>query len=199
MLALWFLLVLYPNPARLVASIYRLKKPPVMPARVSEIAGQLEYNSPSEIQYFVYSQLPYHYDWEVYNMPWYFPTLDEAIQNGKGDCKARFLLFASLMEELDIPYYKNISLTHIWVGYEGKQENTLENPNESMIVIDENGQARLTLPRPDLRRSGQTFRQGFWDVMPANKKLQLFAGFPFIFGSLSLGKLFVSSSLLKKK
>ncbi len=199
MLALWFLLVMYPNPRHLAASVYRLKNPPVMPIRVAEIAGQLEGNSPAEIQTFVYSQLPYQYDWEVYNMPWYFPTLDEAMQNGRGDCKARFLLFASLMEELDIPYYKNISLTHIWVGYEGKQENALENLNESMIVVDGSGQVRLTMPRPDLRRSGQSFYRAFWEVMPTDKKLLLAAGFPFIFGFLSLGKLIQPVSPLKYK
>lgn len=128
MLALWFLLVLYPNPRHLAASVYRLKNPPLMPYHVVEIAEQLQDNSPDEIQAFVYSQLPYQYDWEVYNMPWYFPTLDEVLQNGRGDCKARFLLFASLMEELEIPYYKNISLTHIWVDYEGKRETPSRMP-----------------------------------------------------------------------
>lgn len=199
MLALWFLLVLYPNPRHLAASVYRLKNPPLMPIHVTEIARQLQGNSPDEIQAFVYNQLPYRYDWEVYNMPWYFPTLEEAMQNGKGDCKARYLLFASLMEELDMPYYKNISLTHIWVGYEGKQESALENINESMVVVDGNGQVRLTMPRPDLRRSGQSFYRGFWEVMPASKKYLLAAGFPFTFGFFFLCQLTYPLLPTKKK
>lgn len=199
MLALWFLLVLYPNPRHLAASVYRLKNPPLMPYHVVEIAEQLQDNSPDEIQAFVYSQLPYQYDWEVYNMPWYFPTLDEVLQNGRGDCKARFLLFASLMEELEIPYYKNISLTHIWVDYEGKRENTLENTSESMLVIDSSGQVRLTMPSPDLKRSGQSFYRGFWEVMPTSKKCHLAAGFPVIFGFFFLVQLTYPLRAPKKK
>lgn len=188
--AAWVLLVLYPNPLNLFASVYRLKNPPVVPLQVAHLALDLENRAPYEIEQFVYRSIPYQFDWEVYNMPWYFPTLDEILQNGRGDCKSRFLLFASLMEELDLPYYKNVSLTHIWVGYEGKKESGLENYNESMIVVDQHGQVRLSLPRPDLRRSGRSFYQGFWEVMPAERKLLLLSGFPMILGIFSLQTLF---------
>ncbi len=186
LLVLWTLLVLYPNPVNFFASIYRLKNPPVMPLQVTDIAMQLEGNAPFEIEQFVYRSIPYRFDWEVYNMPWYFPTLDEILQNGRGDCKSRYLLFASLMEELEIPYQKNISLTHIWVGYEGKKESNLENPNESFIIIDQSGRVRFSLPRPDIRRSRESFYRGFWEVMPAERKLLLLSGFPLIFAMFSL-------------
>jgi hypothetical protein len=181
-LALWILLVLYPNPRLLAYSLHRLNNPPVMPLAVSDLAGQLKDYTPCEIKEFVYSEIPYRFDWEVYNMPWYFPTLEETLQNGSGDCKARYLLFASLLEELQIPYYKSISLTHIWVGYEGKPENDLENLEASLIIVDQEGKTRLSLPRADLKRSWRTFYQGFWEVMPGDKKLLVFAGFPIIFG-----------------
>ncbi len=181
LVAAWILLVLYPNPGNLIASVYRLKNPPVMPFQVIDIALELEGVAPHEIEQFVFNRVPYQFDWEVYDMPWYFPTLDEILQKNSGDCKSRYLLFASLLEELDIPYQKNISLTHIWVGYEGKKESNLENYNESFIVVDQSGQARLSLPRPDLRRSGQSFYRGFWEVMPADRKLLLTSGLPLFF------------------
>jgi len=159
-LALWILLVLYPNPRHLADSLHRLNNPPVMPLAVSDLAGNLKDYTPCEIKEFVYSEIPYRFDWEVYNMPWYFPTLEEALQNGSGDCKARYLLFASLLEELQIPYYKSISLTHIWVGYEGKPENDLENLEASLIIVNQEGETRLSLPRADLKRSWRTFYQG---------------------------------------
>lgn len=186
MLAAWFLLVLYPNPGRLAASIYRMKNPPVTPLLVSDIAEQIESSSPSEIKAYVYSELPYRFDWEVYNMPWYSPTLEEALEKGSGDCKARFLLFASLLEEKNIPYQKKVSLTHIWVSYDGKPENALENDREAVFIVDENGRLILSMPRPDLQRSWRSFYRGFWEVMPGARKALLLAGFPFVFGFIYL-------------
>ena len=178
---LWILFVLYPNPGRLAASVYRLKTPPLAPAKVTTLALDLQGWDPQEIEQFVYGSIPYRYDWEVYNMPWYFPTLEEALLKGSGDCKARFILFASLMEEMGLPYYKNISLTHIWVGYEGKTETSLENREESFFTIDYSGRNRFSLPRPDFRSSLRSFIRGFWEVMPLDKKLMLLSGYPAIF------------------
>ncbi len=185
----WVLLVLYPNPVNLFASLYRLKNPPVMPLQVTGMALELENIAPHEIEQFVYKRIPYQFDWEVYNMPWYFPTLEEALQNGSGDCKARFLLFASLMEEMGLPYQKNISLTHIWVGYENKAESNLENLNEALVVVDQDGIARFSLPRPDLQRSSRSFYRGFWEVMPEGRKTLLLSGFPLLLGMFSLHSL----------
>jgi hypothetical protein len=196
-LAMWAILVLYPNPGRLAASVYRLKNPPVQPLAVSGIARELENSSPGEIRDFVYRTIPYSFDWEVYNMPWYFPTLEEALQNESGDCKARYLLFASLMEELDIPYYKNISLTHIWVGYEGMPENALERREEILIKVDQNGKTSLNMPRPDMKRSYNSFYSGFWEVMPGGKKLLIYAGFPVFFIPFYALRLHMDSASLK--
>lgn len=191
----WVILVLYPNPGNLFTSVYRLQNPPVMPMQVSDLTIQLQLEGapPAEIEQLVYRKLPYRYDWEVYNMPWYFPTLEETLQNGAGDCKARFLLFASILEELDIPYYKNISLTHVWVDYEGKPASILENQEEALFITDQNGQARFSMPRPDLERASQNFYNGFWEVMPTDKKVLLLSGFPLIFGIFPL-----SQTLLQK-
>jgi len=176
----WILYVSYPNPLHLFNSISRLLNPPVMPVAVSDYARELDNKTPVEIEQFVYSRLPYSYDWEVYSMPWYFPSLDEALEKGTGDCKARYLLFASLLEELNIPYRKNVSLTHIWADYEGKPHSALENAGEAMVVIDEQGKLRVSRPEPDLSRAWRSFRQGFWEAMPGSRKYLLFSGFPVI-------------------
>lgn len=189
-LAAWILLVLYPNPVQLAASAYRLKNPPLDPGLVSSMAGELEGAGPAEIEQHVYSELPYHFDWEVYSMPWYFPTLEEALSAGRGDCKARFLLFASLMEELDLPYRKVVSLTHVWVDYEGKAESGLENEREALVVVGEDGRARFSLPRPDPTRSWRSFYRGFWEVMPGRRKALLLAGIPVVFTLFEAPRLF---------
>ena len=178
----WTLFVLYPNPVKLITSLYRLHRPPVDAALVAELARELEGLTPREIQAFVYETLPYRYDWSAYNIPWYFPTLDVALLKGVGDCKARYVLFASLLEALEIPYRKNISLTHIWVEYDGKLENRVENGRETLIAVDEAGRTRVRLPRADLQRSWESFRHAFWEIMPIGRKFLLFAGFPVVFG-----------------
>lgn len=171
---------MYPNPLQLAFSLYRLYNPPVAPDLVSNYARELGNKTPLEIEQYVYARLPYNYDWEVYGMPWYFPTLNEALSAGSGDCKARFLLFASLMEELDIAYRKNISLTHIWLDYEGKPATALENRDEVLVAVSEEGALSINMPSPDFSRAWRSFKQGFWEVMPQGRKYLLFTGIPFI-------------------
>ncbi len=180
LLVWWVSFVLYPNPYYLAVSVYRLKNPPIQPVLVTDTARELKGLGPGEIEEYVYARLPYRFDWQVYNMPWYFPSLEEALAGNSGDCKARFILFASLLEELNIPYRRNISLTHIWIDYEGKAESALENRMESMFVTDESGNLHFSLPRPDLDRATRSFRRGFWEVMPPGRKYLLLTGFPLI-------------------
>jgi len=174
-------LVLYPQPGLFAVSLYRLHKPPLEPALVSDLASELWGAAPDEIQETVYIWLPYSYDWQTYNMPWYFPTLEEALETGRGDCKARYLLFASLLEELEIPYQKNLSLSHIWVSYEGKIDNRIENEGESFVTFDETGRASFSFPRTSLSRFVDTFKHSFWEIMPPVKKILLALGFPVAF------------------
>ncbi|MDW7739831.1 MAG: transglutaminase domain-containing protein [Bacillota bacterium] len=195
----WFLIVLYPNPKNLALSIQRLKNPPVNPFEVTDLALELYDHTPGEIKDFVYSRLPYSYDWTVYNMPWYFPTLEEVLQQEAGDCKARYVLFASILEQKEIPYNKMISLTHIWVAYEGKEDNTMENLDEALFIVDDQGKLKISYPRADLQRSLATFVDGFWRAMPSKKKSLLFAGFPLMVGLMNLPKLSLKKLLPNKK
>ncbi len=177
----WALLVLYPSPSLLVQSLYRLHNPPLDRVLVADFAAELLDYPPDSIKERVYSQLPYSYDWHTYSMPWYFPTLEEALEQGRGDCKARYLFFASILEELEIPYQKNVSLHHIWVGYEGKQDNLLENSAEAFVSYDDQGRAKFSLPYTNLRNLSTTLHHSFWEIMPQSKKLSLILGFPAAF------------------
>jgi len=174
----WFIFVLYPNPLNLGISLYRLWNPPVETSLVQDLALLYQEENTGDIHKHVQVLLPYRYDWEVYNMPWYFPTLEEALDKGTGDCKARYILFASLLEELDIPYNRKASLTHIWVDYEGKPDNRLENSEEAFFARSDSGQIHLSIPRTDLKRSWNSFYKAFWLAMPADRKIILISGFP---------------------
>ena len=182
----WVFLVLYPLPWLLAVSMYRLYRPPLDSVVVTEMAEQMQGKTAAEIEAFVYQALPYRFDWEVHGMPWYFPTLDEALKKGYGDCKARYLLFVSLLENMNIPYEQRISPTHIWVDYEGKNSTPVENAQVTLRKVDQHGVAKWQLPRIDLARSWNSFVQGFWEVMPLSRKITMVVGIPVVLAATSL-------------
>ncbi len=176
LLVLWVLLVLYPNPVRLVVSVQRLIDPGVDAPAVESVSAGLPAD-PAAIEDAVLESIPYRYDWEVYGIPWYFPTLDEVLEKGEGDCKGRALVLASVLEAKDIPYSLNTSPIHVWVDYEGKEETDVENQDAGFYKIDpETGQRSFGLPSIDLIEVLDTFWEGFWSPMPAMRKALLTAG-----------------------
>jgi len=181
-LLLWTLLVLYPNPYRLVVSVARVVNPPVSPSAVESMA-QGTPPDPLELERFVLQEFPYQYDWVTYGVPWYFPTAEEAIYEGTGDCKTRFVVLSSLFEMHDIPYEQTISLTHFWVSYEGKEEEGIEKSEYAWLIRDETG-TRVQPPGEELRDVWEAFREAFWEHMPPGRKLLFVLG-PLI--SLLLG------------
>jgi len=176
LVALWVLLVLYPNPLRLAASVQRLANPRVDPAAVQTLAETLP-SEPSAIERAVLDSVPYSYDWEVYAMPWYFPTVDEVLENGQGDCKARAIVLASVFEAKGIAYRIRSSPMHVWVDYDGKGENAIENPEAGFYEVDpQTGARSLRLPGIDLAEFADAFWQGFWPPMPMVRKVLLVSG-----------------------
>ena len=145
---LWTLLVLYPCPTELVTSIRRLIAPPVDPQAVEKIISLLpSRKDPALVERFILQKFPYQYDWQNYNLPWYFPTAEEAMKKGTGDCKTRFIILASTFEALGISYEAFISPSHIWVYYEGKKENSIE--NKKAVLIRRDGE-KLSLKLPEI-------------------------------------------------
>ena len=176
LVALWILLVLYPNPLRLAASVQRLADPRVDPGSVQTLAESLP-SEPTAIEKAVLDSVPYYYDWEVYAMPWYFPTVDEVLEKGRGDCKARAIVLASVFEAKGIPYRIKSSPMHVWVDYDGKGENTIENPEAGFYEVEpQTGARSLRLPGIDLAEFTDAFWQGFWPPMPMARKMLLVSG-----------------------
>ena len=176
LIALWVLFVLYPNPLNLIISVQRTFNPDINPGAVVPILSDLPSN-PTAIEETVLVKIPYHYDWEVYGMPWYFPTTEEVLHKGKGDCKARALVLASVFEAEKIPYQLNISPIHVWVDYAGKEETPLENPEVKFYQLDpETGKRLFQIPDIRLREMMDSIWQGFWNPMPGGRKALLFSG-----------------------
>lgn len=178
---LWTLLVLYPRPAELVTSMRRLIAPPVDPRAVEKIISFLpSREDPAQVEKFILQEFPYRYDWQNYNLPWYFPTAEEAMKKGTGDCKTRFIILASTLEALGISYEAFISPSHIWVYYEGKKDSSIEN-KEAVLIRRDGEKLRLRLPEISWLENLEVFYEAFWLHMPLRKKITLLCGFIFAF------------------
>ncbi len=178
LLLLWILLVLYPNPSKLVLSLQRAFDPNIDPVSVEPLLRDLP-SDPVAIESIVLEQIPYSYDWKTYGMPWYVPTAEEVLERGEGDCKARALVLASAFEAKDIPYRINLSPMHMWVEYEGKEETALENDEVKFYQQDpETGERSFQVPEVPFRKMTNSFWEGFWGPMPGVRKALLLVGLP---------------------
>ena len=175
-LILWILFVLYPNPLNLVMSIHRFSNPDVNPGAVEFMLNDLP-SDPAAIEQAILAKISYRLDWELYGMPWYFPTVEETLERGKGDCKARALVIASVLKAKGISSQVNSSPVHVWVDYEGKQESTIENDQVKFYQNDpETGEKRFQIPEIDLGKLMDSWRQQLWTPMPIDRRVLLISG-----------------------
>jgi hypothetical protein len=173
---LWILFVLYPNPLNLIVSIQRVLNFDADPGAVEFMLNDLP-SDPVDIEKAVLAGIPYCHDWEVYGMPWYCPTIEQVLERGEGDCKARALVLASVLEAKNISYQVHSSPMHIWVDYESKQENSIENTQVEFYQYDpETGERRFQIPDIGLSEVTDSFWRTFWDPMPDGRKALLISG-----------------------
>jgi hypothetical protein len=173
---LWILLVFYPNPLNLVISIQRVLNFDADPNAVSFMLNDLPSDA-VDIERAVLGRIPYHYDWEVYSVPWYCPTVEQVLERGEGDCKARALVLASVLEAKNITYQIHSSPMHIWVDYENKQETSIENAQVEFYEYNpETGDRQFKIPDIGLGKLMDYWQQQFWTPMPDGRKALLISG-----------------------
>lgn len=190
---LWTLFVLYPNPVRLVAAIEHAWSPPIDAHAVAELAATLP-AEPRAIEAAVNDQLvPYAVPWQTYGVPWYFPTVDEVLAHGQGDCQARAIVLASLLRAKGYQPTLVGSFDHLWVDYPGKHDTLLERAEIAIARQDASGSYEFRLPRlVEWQRSWQIERAYFWDGMPRWRWWLLLSGWV----ALALRRLMVAQHLL---
>jgi len=172
--------VLYPNPVNLIISIQRVLNFDADPGAVEFMLSDLP-SDPVEIEKAVLARIPYHRDWELYGMPWYCPTIKQVLEREGGDCKARALVLASVLEAKNISYQIRSSPMHIWVDYESKQETSIENAQVEFYQYDpETSERRFQVPSISQRELMNSLQQQFWTPMPEDRRALL------ILGSLAL-------------
>jgi hypothetical protein len=172
----WIIFVLYPNPINFIISIQRVSNFHADSGAVEFMLNDLP-SDPASIEKTVLAEIPYRHDWEVYGMPWYCPTVEQVLVRGTGDCKSRALVLASVFEAKGIPYQVNLSPTHVWVDYEGKQDTSIENDQVKFYQRDpETGETQFQIPHMATSKVMNAFWQSFWDPMPASRKALLISG-----------------------
>jgi hypothetical protein len=173
---LWILFVLYPNPTNLVISIHRVLNFGTDPNAVQSILSELP-SDPAAIEKAVLARIHYRYDWQVYDMPWYCPTVEQVLEKGEGDCNARALVLASVLAAENISYQVEASPIHIWVDYAGKNETSLENTQVTYYQYDpQTGTNRFRIPHIAVSKVMNSFWQSFWVPMPDVRKGLLIGG-----------------------
>jgi hypothetical protein len=173
---LWILFVLYPNPLNLIISIHRVLNFGADPGAVEFMLNDLPAD-PVDIEKAVLARIHYRYDWEVYGMPWYCPTVEQVLEKGEGDCNARALVLASILEAENITYQVHASPIHIWVDYESKNATSIENAQVEYYQYDpQTGERRFQIPHIALSEVMDSFWQSFWDPMPDGRKALLISG-----------------------
>jgi hypothetical protein len=157
-------------------SIHRFINPDVNPGAVEFMLNELP-SDPVAIEQAILAKISYHLDWELYGMPWYFPTVEEILERGEGDCKARALVVASVLKAKNISSQVYSSPVHVWVDYDSKPETTMENDQIKFYQNDpETGERRFQIPEIGLAKLMDSWRQQLWTPMPIDRRVLLFSG-----------------------
>jgi len=157
-------------------SIHRFINPDINPVAVEFMLSDLP-SDPVAIEKAVRAQISYRLDWQLYGMPWYFPTVEEVLERGEGDCKARALVLASVLKAKNISSQVNSSPVHVWVDYEGKNETPIENDQIKFYQNDpETGKKRFKIPEIGLGKLMDSWRQQLWTPMPIDRRVLLVLG-----------------------
>ena len=181
LVAVWIGAVVYPNPRPFIESIARLRHPPVDGDAAKELAAQLP-DDYKAIESFVAGYVPWKPAWTVYNLPWYFPTVEETIRDKAGDCQAQAVLMASILEAKGMPFTLMYSFDHVWVDYPGREVTALEDPATS-FVSDEGKGWLASLPEKFPIGTIIRVRIAYhWTPMPFAQKSLIVIGALAIFG-----------------
>lgn len=177
LLVLWTLFALYPDPRMLGGSIARAWSPPIEPEAVRALAATLPDDGRAIEAYVNDRLIAYAVPWQTHAVPWYYPTVAEALERGTGDCQARAIVLASILGAKGIPARLVGSMDHLWVDYPGKRANTIENDAIALATQKEDGRYELRWPRlVEWRTSWEIERAYFWDAMPGWRVALLAAG-----------------------
>ncbi len=151
-LILVVLFVLYPRPTLLIRHIDHLRMMDALPDPQEPALKPVEqqFNAFVEqegieggaalldaVQRFVYERVPYGWDWEVWGVADYIPTLREVIDSPREDCDGRAVLAAALLRARGIDARLVAGNGHVWVAAEFGE--TMSPIGQASMIADEEG------------------------------------------------------------
>jgi transglutaminase-like putative cysteine protease len=163
--------VAYPRPALAARTLRHARRPGIDPDAVASLAAALPDDPDAVREHVVRRLVPFAHDWEVYGVPYYFPTLPEVLERGRGDCKSQAVLIASLLAAKDIPHRLLVSPDHIWVEYEGKQATAMEDPAVAVAEFRDGRWHALRPSRLRLRANTRVSTAAYWGAAPRARRL----------------------------
>lgn len=181
LVAAWIGAVVYPDPRPFFTSAARLKNPPVDAEAAAGVAATLP-DDYKAVEDFVAGYVVYKTAWELYDLPWYFPTVSELVADRAGDCQAQAVLMASILKAKGLPYTLRYSFDHVWVDYPGKGATALEDPATSFVSDDGKGWLAGLPDRIPLWTIIKVRVAYHWTPMPFAQKLLILLGMTVIVG-----------------
>ncbi len=169
-------LVAYPRPALLARTLRNARRPQVDAGAVAPVAAVLPDDPDAVREHVVRRLVPFVHDWDVYRVPYYFPTVHEVLEHGRGDCKSQALALASLLAAKGIPYRLLVSPDHIWVEYEGKEATAMEDPAVAVAEFREGRWHAVRPARLRLRSNARASAAAYWGAAPRTRRLVVAAG-----------------------
>lgn len=157
LLGLFTLAVFFPRPDQLVKQFPRWKNPdslietnvPFLAEINKKIDEQLKPDGTKKdelkaVERFVYREVKYGYDWDVWGNTDYWPTVMEVWEGKKEDCDGLAVLAASILKSRgfeDVHIVGNLS--HVWVA---TQTNELMSPQADRNFQKVDGKLKVKLP-----------------------------------------------------
>jgi hypothetical protein len=168
-------LAAYPRPLLAFRTLRNARRPEIDPVAVEQLATGLPDDADLIWRRVQTGIVPYAFDWQVYGVPYYFPTLAEALEHGRGDCKSQALVFGSLLAAKDIPFRLLVSPDHIWADCSRRRPGPLEDPD---LAVAEFRDGRWHLLRPSRLAARTNLRvsaEAYWRAAPGHRRLVLVA------------------------
>lgn len=157
MLAVYTLVIFFPRPDELWRQIPRWENPDslittnadFLPAVNQKIDAELKPDGTKKdelkaVEKFVYKQIRYGYDWDVWGNTDYWPTVEEVWAQKKEDCDGQAVLAACIIKSRgfgDVHIVGNLS--HVWVTV---GTNAVMNPQADTNFKKEGGKLKVKLP-----------------------------------------------------
>ncbi len=156
-LALFTLAVFFPRPDQLIRQIPRWKDPnsliqtnaPFLAEINRKIDEQLKPDGTKKdemkvVERYVYREVKYGYDWDVWGNTDYWPTVEEVWENKREDCDGIAVLAASILRSRGFEGVRIVgNLSHVWVAA-GTNEVMSPQADKNFQQVD--GKLKVKLP-----------------------------------------------------